>query len=94
MKQSDCYIMKCPVIMSRRRQECVYCQPTFIQLKGSEACGWGWGSQAKFPSQRPWLLSLKMWLGPQVAASGDMCYSSRLDIHGDWLDAWVRWAVV
>ena len=37
LKQSDCYIMKCPVIMSRRGQECVYCQPTFIQLKGSES---------------------------------------------------------
>lgn len=40
MEQSDRYIMKCPVMMSRLGQETIYCRPAFIQVTGS---GVGWG---------------------------------------------------
>ncbi|KAM5264984.1 uncharacterized protein C1orf127 homolog [Hipposideros larvatus] len=31
LEQSDRYIMKCPVMMSRLGQETIYCRPVFIQ---------------------------------------------------------------
>ena len=39
MEQSVCFIMKCPVLMSRLAQGGVYCGPTFVQVTGSEGPG-------------------------------------------------------
>lgn len=46
MEQRVCYIMKCPVIMSRLGQESIHCEPTCVQVTGSEGPeghGMGWG---------------------------------------------------
>ncbi|KAM9109627.1 LOW QUALITY PROTEIN: uncharacterized protein C1orf127 homolog [Megaptera novaeangliae] len=65
LEQSDCYIMKCPVIASRLGQESVHCRPTFIQLMGSEA--WTVSEYLLFV-QTPWLLCIG---GEPVASLGD-----------------------